>query len=94
VRLLLTMDLISLEECIFVDHEGLNDQITTTTQTDCRYNFREDVIEQDGPACIITRQRAAHCDAVHLIPRCKGDKVMFLVVGLCNLLLMYFSSTS
>ncbi|KAI0256171.1 hypothetical protein BJV78DRAFT_1169751 [Lactifluus subvellereus] len=68
------------ENCIFVDHEGLNDQITTTSRTARRYNFREEVIRRDGSSCVITQRPEDECDAVHLIPRSKGDEYIDKVV--------------
>jgi hypothetical protein len=91
--LLLTIVSISLEDCIFVDYKGLNDQITyfsESSQTDYCYSFKENLIQQDGPACIVTRQPAELCNAAHLIPRCKGDKVMSMVVSLCDSLITSF----
>src|SRR5882762_3468999 len=41
--------------CAFVDHEGLNDRITTTEGTTRRGDFRNDVVRRDGPACVIHR---------------------------------------
>jgi hypothetical protein len=95
VRILLIMVSISLEDCIFVDYNGLNDQITSSSQTNDCYNFKENVIQQDGPACIITQEPAAYCDATHLIPKCKGNEVMPIIVSLVyNSLIMSFFSTS
>ncbi|KAI0245803.1 hypothetical protein BJV78DRAFT_1277371 [Lactifluus subvellereus] len=58
------------ENCIFVDYEGLNDQITTT----------KEVIQRDGLFCVITQQSGEHCDAAHLIPWSKGDEYIDRVV--------------
>ncbi|KAI0252791.1 hypothetical protein BJV78DRAFT_1281379 [Lactifluus subvellereus] len=68
------------ENCIFVDYEGLNDRITTTSRTARRSNFREEVIQRDGFFCVITQQSGEHCDAAHLIPWSKGDKYIDRVV--------------
>ncbi|KAI0256175.1 hypothetical protein BJV78DRAFT_1169769, partial [Lactifluus subvellereus] len=68
------------ENCIFVDHEGLNDQITSTSRTARRYNFREEVIRRDGSSCVITQRPEDECDAVHLIPWSKGDEYIDKVV--------------
>jgi hypothetical protein len=67
----------TLDNFIFVDHHGLNDQITTTTLTRRRRHFRDEVEERDGPFCVITGTEAIFCDAAHLTPNCKGHKVTF-----------------
>ena len=79
-------------DCAFVDHEGLNDRSTTTEGTSRRAHLRDDVIKRDGPACVITQAGEKHCDAAHLIPHSKGDKVRF-VVSSYNHLMTLFSST-
>jgi hypothetical protein len=61
--------------CIFVDTEGLNDQITSTSQTESRRKFRQGVLRKDGLSCVITREPSDHCDVAHLIPWDKGDEV-------------------
>ena len=78
--------------CAFVDYEGLNDRITTTEGTTRRRYFRDDVVQRDGPACVVTEVGEAHCDAAHLIPHSKGDGVRF-VVSSYNHLMTLFSST-
>jgi hypothetical protein len=65
----------SPEDCAFVDHQGLHDQLTSTEQTPCRGGFRSDVMRRDGPTCVVTQERKEHCDAAHLIPWSKGDEV-------------------
>jgi hypothetical protein len=76
----------------FVDHEGLNDRITTTEGTIRRRNFRDDVVQRDGPACVVTEEGEYECEAAHLIPHSKGDEVRF-VVSSYNHLITLFSST-
>jgi hypothetical protein len=61
--------------CVYIDYEGLNDRITTTEGTERRWDFRQDVIQRDGPACVITQMEEEDCDAAHLIPHSKGDEV-------------------
>ncbi len=78
--------------CAFVDHEGLNDRITTTGGTLCRSDFRSEVIRRDGSACVVTGAAEGDCDAAHLIPHSKGDAVRF-VVSSYNHLMTLFSST-
>lgn len=82
----------SPEGFAFVDHEGLNNRLTSTEQTTCRYNFRGDVIQRDGHVCVVTQEAEEDCDAAHLIPHSKGDEVR-LVVSSFNYLMMLFSST-
>jgi hypothetical protein len=79
-------------DCVFVDNEGLNDQLTSTVQTPRRSRFRADVIRRDGPACVVTHDSEQVCDAVHLIPRSKSDEVRF-VIGSYNYWMTLFSST-
>ena len=72
---------ISSGHCNFVDYEGLNDQITTTsTNQSCCTNFRREVQDRDGESCIITQEAAVHCDAAHLISHSKGDEVLFMII--------------
>jgi len=70
------------DDCAFVDHEGLNDQLTSTGQTTGRQGFRNKVIQRDGDACVVTRRGKKHCDVVHLIPRSKGDEYIAKVIQL------------
>jgi hypothetical protein len=70
---------LSSGDCVFVDNEGLNDQLTSTVQTPRRSRFRTDVIRRDGPACVVTHDSEQVCDAVHLIPRSKSDEVRFVI---------------
>ena len=63
-------------EMAFIDYQGISDRITSSVQTQCRSNFRQAVIERDGPYCVFTRREAESCDAAHIIPRSKGDEVL------------------
>jgi hypothetical protein len=97
VRLLLTSSHIpiSLEDsdCIFVDYTEVSiDQKTSSSLTDHRYKFREDVIQRDGLFCVFTRQLVEDCDATHIIPRSKGDEVKLIII-LCDTSIMFYSST-
>jgi hypothetical protein len=91
VRLLFSVST-SLEICAFIDHQGLNDRLTSTAQTPRSNNFREDVIRRDGHACVVTEEEEDLCDAAHLIPRSKGDEVRS-VVSSYNYFMTLFSST-
>jgi hypothetical protein len=74
---------VPLEHCLFVDHEALNDRITSSDRTSHHDSFRDDIIKRDG-ACLITQTPADNCDAVHLVPRSKGDEVS-LRQSMCSL---------
>jgi hypothetical protein len=89
VRLLFSIST-SPGHCTFVDYEGLNDRITTIT-TDRLPSFRDNVVQRDGPACVVTEEQGVG-EAAHLIPHSKGDEVRF-VVNSYNHLMTLFSST-
>ena len=66
-----------------MDHEGLDDEITSSSQsnqTEGRANFRQQILDRDGPFCVITQEPAEDCDATHLIPRSEGDEVAFMII--------------
>ncbi|KAH9006084.1 hypothetical protein EDB86DRAFT_2871567 [Lactarius hatsudake] len=65
---------------IFIDHEGLNDSVTSTDQTPRCDNFRGEILARDKEFCVVTREHANDCDATHLIPRSKTDKNGVLLV--------------
>ncbi|KAH9054869.1 hypothetical protein EDB87DRAFT_1413202 [Lactarius vividus] len=67
-------------QCIFVDYEGLNDEMTSTDQTPRRDNFRREILARDGSFCVVTRDVVGSCDAAHIIPRSKGDEYILNVV--------------
>ncbi|KAI9566899.1 hypothetical protein HD554DRAFT_2315281 [Boletus coccyginus] len=67
--------------CIFVDYAGLNDKVTSSSQTPRRSDFRDDVGRRDGGVCVITGAAGEHCEAAHLIPESKGDEYMDRVVS-------------
>ena len=79
-------------DCVFVDNQGLNDKLTSTVLTQRRSNFRADVIRRDGNACVVTQVAGWDCDAIHLIPRSKGDKVGLLISSY-NYWMTLFAST-
>jgi hypothetical protein len=60
----------------------------STDETECGYNFRSDVMDRDV-SCVISREHAVDCHAVHLIPRSKSDSVMFMTI-LCISSLIVF----
>ena len=48
-----------------IDHNALNDGITSSDCTACPSRFRADVIARDGPVCVFTETCADKCNAVH-----------------------------
>ena len=46
-----------------------------------RRGFRASVKARDGPACVFSTHDADSCDAAHIIPKCKGDNVPFIIVS-------------
>ncbi|KAN0130746.1 hypothetical protein V8E53_011421, partial [Lactarius tabidus] len=60
------------ELCLFVDYQGLNDNVTSSDRTPRGHTFRDNIIARDG-VCIVSRHVARHCDAAHLVPRSKGN---------------------
>ncbi|KAH8994516.1 hypothetical protein EDB92DRAFT_1943830 [Lactarius akahatsu] len=66
-------------ECVFVDYKDLHDQLTTTSQTDGRYDFTQDVVQRDKSS-VITAEERDICDAAHLISWNKGDEYIKRVV--------------
>ena len=88
MRLLLSVST-SPGDLVFVDHQGLNEQLTSSAQTARRGSFRNDVIRRDGPACVVTKAEKADCDAAHLIPHSKGDEVRFVVSSFDDVVFQY-----
>jgi hypothetical protein len=71
-------------EFIFVDLDGLNDEVTLSTdEPGCSTDFRSKIVERDE-YCVITQEDTDDCDAAHIIPSCKGNEVMF-IGHLCGL---------
>jgi len=72
---------VSQEDLIFVDIEGLNDRVTSTSSVMTRRSrrFRGQILQRDG-SCVITGKRAERCDAAHLIPRAKGDQYIQRII--------------
>jgi hypothetical protein len=63
-----------IDEIMLVDHLARNGRVTSSEMTPRRSNFRRDVIERDFQ-CVVTLTPAEWCDAAHIIPKSKGDKV-------------------
>lgn len=51
--------------------------ITSSNTTSRRAQFRDDVAERDGRTCVLTGLETGFCDAVHLVPHSKGDRVCY-----------------
>lgn len=64
------------EPYAYVDYNVLDDRIGSSVQTERRRDLRRDVIERDGPFCVITGELATDSDACHIIPRSKGREVL------------------
>jgi len=73
-----------LEDYIFIDCEGLNERVTSSALTQRSADFRREVKERDGEFCIVTKELAFSCDAVHLISKSKGDEVTYTTIILCD----------
>jgi hypothetical protein len=58
----------------FIDHNGLNERVTSTAKTPHATDFRKRIVNRDR-SCIVTGETADVCDAAHLIPHSKGDAV-------------------
>ena len=60
----------------FIDYKAIldHDEVTSPAKTTHSGEFQENVIERDQD-CVVTAHRGEWCDAVHIIPRCKGDAV-------------------
>jgi hypothetical protein len=82
--------LVSLERCLFVDYQGLNDNVTSSDRTPRSDTFRDNIIARDG-VCIVTRNAVRICDAAHLVPMSKGNAVRF-PVNPCVSSMILFSS--
>jgi hypothetical protein len=73
------------EPYAFIDYNALDDQVTsssteTTQMTPRQQDFRDNIIERDGPLCIISEMPAEDCHGCHIIPRSKGDEVIMQVI--------------
>jgi hypothetical protein len=76
-----------------VDYQTLNDRITSSEQTTRRSDFRRSIIQRNGEFCVVTRTLGIYCDAAHIIPRSKGDEVLFKIDS-CHPLTKSSHSTS
>ncbi|KAK0462194.1 hypothetical protein IW261DRAFT_1348408 [Armillaria novae-zelandiae] len=61
-------------ELHLVDYQCLNDRITSSA-TELRLpSFSQSIIQRDGDFCVFTETEAAYCEAIHILPKCKGDE--------------------
>ena len=58
----------------FVDVDGLDHLTSSEVTTSSRIGFRDAIVERDE-SCVATGLRKEYCDACHLIPHSKGNKV-------------------
>ncbi|KAF8347106.1 hypothetical protein F5887DRAFT_48592 [Amanita rubescens] len=63
-----------------IDHNAINDRITSSEQTLRSSCFRRDVMERDGPVCVFTGTFGGMCDAAHLLAKSKGDEYIAVVL--------------
>ena len=80
------------ETFIFIDPYCLDEQMTSTADTPRSPIFRSDIMARDGESCIVTGVDESHCDAAHLMPKCKSDEVPFMII-LCGFSMMLCTST-
>ncbi|KAK2464795.1 hypothetical protein APHAL10511_003213 [Amanita phalloides] len=72
--------LISAENPVFVDPNGLDEQMMSTRLPHHHNNFRRDIMVRDGEYCVVTHEDKEECQATHIIPRGKGDDYLQLVL--------------
>ena len=77
----------------FIDHNALNDRITSTVKTERSAVFRSSVMERDGSVCVVTGNAANLCDAAHIIPKNKGDEVSSIIASFHCLTKSLFSTS-
>ncbi|TFK88389.1 hypothetical protein K466DRAFT_662336 [Polyporus arcularius HHB13444] len=56
-----------------VDPDIFSERLTVTHLSSCASSYAPDVADRDGGRCVLTGNVEA-CDAVHVIPRIKGDE--------------------
>ncbi|KAK0495743.1 hypothetical protein EDD18DRAFT_1392804 [Armillaria luteobubalina] len=57
-----------------VDYQGLNDRMTSSVTEACLSSFRQSIIRRDGDGCVFTGTEVVYCEAIHILPRCKGHE--------------------
>ncbi|KAF8341157.1 hypothetical protein F5887DRAFT_1062495 [Amanita rubescens] len=63
-----------------IDHNAMNDRITSSEKTPRSSRFRRDVMARDGPMCVFTGIDGRTCDAAHLLGKSKGDEYIGIVL--------------
>ncbi|KAK0486612.1 hypothetical protein IW261DRAFT_1582348 [Armillaria novae-zelandiae] len=61
-------------ELHLVDYQCLNDRITSSATEPRLPSFSQSIIQRDGDFCVFTETEAAYCEAIHILPKCKGDE--------------------
>ncbi|KAK0490320.1 hypothetical protein IW261DRAFT_1387622 [Armillaria novae-zelandiae] len=54
--------------------DGLNDRITSSVTEVHLSSFRNSIQRRDGDCRVFTGTGAAYCEAIHILPRCKGHE--------------------
>ena len=67
---MLTAIAASQENLVFVDLNGLNDRVTSSSTARRSGEFREQIVQRDG-SCVITGELAGRCNAA---PDSKGQR--------------------
>ncbi|KAK0187236.1 hypothetical protein F5146DRAFT_767916 [Armillaria mellea] len=57
-----------------VDYQCLNDRITSSATEPRPTSFRQSIIDRDGDSCVFTRNDLSVSEAIHLLPKSKGDE--------------------
>lgn len=60
-----------------VDPKISRTNVTSSVATSRGAHFRSDVADRDGNRCVLTGMDALSSDAVHLLPKSKGDSVCY-----------------
>jgi hypothetical protein len=64
-----------------IDHNAMNDRMTSSVKTLRSSRFRDEVMARDGSRCVFTRADGDICDAAHIIPKSKGDEVSSFIAS-------------
>ena len=64
-----------------VDPKTVRTKVTSSITTFRSSRFRSDLADRDGNRCVLTEMDALSCDAVHLLPKSKGDTVCLLLLS-------------
>ncbi|KAK0187364.1 hypothetical protein F5146DRAFT_1064573 [Armillaria mellea] len=61
-------------ELHLVDYQCFNDRVTSSATERRLASFRESMIRRDGDRCVFTRDNPSVSEAIHLLPKSKGDE--------------------